>query len=641
MVFTNKKNRIIYLLKRLSESPFDFLLHKVWILFCKKIAFLPNSPVLMLLVKITEYKLLKNSKDLNELKLSIGHFSSNSYPILSDLKDIVENGKYNCLGYGLVDINSENAFHTDCVHNYSWPQKHFSKIDFVCSNVRADVKIPWEKSRLQWLLLLTTYYASTNALGSEKSDILNCFYNWQEKNKFLIGVNWCSSMEVSIRVMNIVTIYRILSPYLNNTEVTMFLKSIAQHKLYLKLFPEISDIPGNHFLATEIGLNIIGSITNHTAKSFSKSFSYLDEVVVNQFNEDGMHIEYAPMYHRLCLDMVLLSFLFSNDKGTVHNNLASIKKVLKQGMLALRAVSSVGGKIAVFGDNDSGQVFWFNQDARDASLYFNLKNKSLNSNNSLLTEFLSMIFPAAFSSFTDLVEEVEEMQPLSSTAYPYHTVEADTFKLITRIGKLGLGERGAHDHDDNLSFWLFDDNDDVIVEMGCAPYTLSIIDREACISSSAHNVITPVSSERYSLVDGSIFKTVKGVNTALLTDKSKDKIKAKIVIDDFEHERTFMQNKQSIIIKDMITGTDELLRYNIYVNTLKLTVLNKSDSFMFTSNTGNKYTLEFTNGEIYSSEVSTIKFYPSYGTSENIQLLKSSFFPHSSSIEIEISKVKS
>jgi Heparinase II/III-like protein/Heparinase II/III N-terminus len=638
-LFINK-NRVMYILRRLIESPFKFLLHKIWILLCKKMIFLPNSPALIVLEKMTVRKLSNNSKSINDLVLRVGDFSISNSQQLTDLKSIIERGKYNCLGYGLVDLASENAFHTDCIHDFSWPQVHFSKIDFVCSNIRADVKIPWEKSRLQWLLLLTTHYASASMLDEKKSKILELFNGWLNSNRFLLGVNWCSSMEVAIRVINIVTIYRILAPYLNDTEVSIFLKSIAQHKIYLKLFPEISDIPGNHFLATEVGKYIVDSTIAYSNKYLSKRTVQLSDVVINQFDAGGMHIEYAPMYHRLCLDMVLLVILFGNDKHIAGENFAHMKLVLKKAIKALRTVSSAKGKIAIFGDNDSGQVFWFGEDARDASLYLNLKCGDLSSHNTLQAEFLSMLFPFSFSVFKDLVEDVKQARKPCNTAYPFHTLETDSFRLVTRIGKLGLGERGAHDHDDNLSFWLFDGEDDVIVEMGCAPYTLSIKEREKCISSSAHNIITPVGSERYSLVDGSIFKTVKGAETALLTETSESKIRAKIKFDKHEHERSFTCNQQSVVIKDVISSVTDLVCFHMYINSTELIDSNKVDRIEFASPTGKKYELRFVSGNIKSTEIESAAFYPSYGSSRKVKHIQSIVVPNSDHIELEISKVQ-
>jgi hypothetical protein len=641
MAFTIKKNRFIYILRRLLESPFRFLLHKVFILFCKKIAFLPNTPLLKVLIKLTERQLHKNSKNIEELKLSINEFSQDNFINLADLANTIENGMYNCLGYGLVELDTKDAYHKDCIHDYTWPKIHFSKIDFVCSNVRADVKIPWEKSRLQWLLLLVTFYASKKKLKEKKLIILHRFCDWQKENEFLIGVNWCSSMEVAIRSINIITCYRILAPFLNENEKNIFVKSIAQHKIYLKLFPEISDIPGNHFLATEVGLNIINSIEKSTDEYVNDNLKNLFVVVSNQFNEDGMHIEHAPMYHRLCLDMVLLSLLFSTNKHTAIDCLEPISNVLDRGIQALRAVSSTGGKIALFGDNDSGQVFWFGQDARDASIYVNCNDKSnlLNSCN-LLSEFLFMAFPFAYENFRKLVCKANLTVPDCIAAYPFHTLETGSFKLITRVGKLGLGERGAHDHDDNLSFWLFDDDDDLIVEMGCAPYTLSIIQRERCVNSSAHNVITPINSERYLLVDGSIFKTVKGAQTASITNKDKQSIKAKIKIDNFVHERTFILCDKQVIIKDVVSKTNEQVDLHLHIKALKSSIIYKDESFLFSSDSDKTYALSFINTGMTSSTIEETKFYPSYGFSEDISIIKTRFCPSFSDFELRISKVE-
>ncbi|WP_440875554.1 heparinase II/III domain-containing protein [Thalassotalea sp. PLHSN55] len=630
--------RLIYVVRRLKESPIQFLIRKIWILFGKKIAFLPKSPLLSLFQYIVTYRLVKHSKKLNDLDLTIGAFSAESELKIVNLKNEVENGTYQCLGYGSVDIIGENTFHTDCIHGYTWPNKHFSKIDFVCSDIKADVKIPWEKSRLQWLLVLTSYHSSHGSLREYKTEVLKHIFRWKKQNEFLMGVNWCSSMEVAVRAINIVLIYRLLLPHLTNTEKSKILESIAQHKIYLYLFPEISDIPGNHYLATEVGAFITGTLINKSEKQLAKRMLHLNKVFAQQFNSDGMHIEFAPMYHRLCLDFVLVSYLFAAEQKVPLQELEKIEGTIKKAVEALKVVSSENGKIAIFGDNDSGQILWFGQDARDASLYVKGKNKEkVLTSCCLLKEFYFYSFPDALTNIESLITMLNKEKTERYSAYPFHTINAGSFKLITRVGKLGLGERGAHDHDDNLSYWVFDEDDDVIIEQGCAPYTLSVEEREACISSSAHNVITPRKGERFNLVDGSIFKTVRGAKVSTIVSQSDSAIHGRMTIENYSHERIFSSCEQTLVINERVKGEKQHLDSYIYIYSRAVKV-EPCGKFSFTSLKGKEYFLDFGSVEDKNIEILDSYYFPNYGETESIIVLKSLFNFGTPRLELKISK---
>lgn len=635
---SNKIKRLRYVFGRLSESPFIFLLHKVWILICKKVVFLPRSPLLYIYKKSVLNRLDKKSKSLGELEFNLANGLLKSNYSLSELKSEIEGGSYKCLGYGSVDIIGTECFHTDCIHGHTWNMSHFSKIDFVCSNTPADVKIPWEKSRLQWLIVLTTYYAAHDQLSQKKESILEHFYRWESNNKFLMGINWCSSMEVAIRGINLICLYRMLLPHLNKYEKRSLLENIAQHKIYLKLFPEISDIPGNHFLATEVGLFIIDSLMELNVAKSQSNLNRLINALSEQFNDDGMHIEYAPTYHRLCLDLVLYSYFFATESVKPLEGEEIIEGIIAKGAQALKVVSSINGKIALFGDNDSGQVLWFGQNARDGSIYINQESSdpSLASCN-LLKSFLSEAFPVPFLSFNRILKSIETIEE-NNAAYPFKNLESGSFKLVTRIGKLGLGERGAHDHDDNLSYWLFDEDEDVIVEKGCAPYTLSIAQRESCISSSAHNVITPLNDERFSLVEGSIFKTVRGANVGNQIEVEKVALKARILTKGFEHVRRFEGKDYGVAISDKVKNSVSGVDYYLHLDALDVAKM-ANDVFIVTLWSDRKIKLEFSSLAQAKVKIENSDFYQSYGGKKKTKLIRISMNKDFENFTLKISRI--
>jgi hypothetical protein len=613
-----KTRRLSYLLRRTLESPLDFLAHKAWIRVCESLLFRPRSPLTSVAESLYIRKLDSSPLSSQPLRLDPAAFTKTQRLQLQKLARVAQEGQFNCLGYGLVDISSPESFHTDCVHHHSWPRDWFPDIDFVCSETRADVKIAWEKSRLQWLLQLTVFAVVERPDDVNTDTITERFLMWQHANPFLFGVNWCSAMEVAVRAINLVTIYRLLLPDLNPTQRSAFHKSLAQHRLYLRLFPEVSDVPGNHYLATQTGALVLDSLMEGD-DVFLQQYAGYTKLARAQFNDDGMHIEHAPVYHRLCTDMVLTAYLFAKDRHLPEATSPhqTLEPLLQASTRAMRVVSSEQGLIPVFGDNDSGQIFDFGQNARDAGLYVTTHGST-----ALLSQFLRAIFPD-FSNIQALFGTSPVPSPQAS-AYPFYTLQTGTLKIVIRAGSLGLSGRGAHDHDDNLSFWLFDQDDDVIVETGCSPYTRSISEREACIRSSSHNVLTPLGEERYGLAEGSVFKTVRGAPTAVVVSQSPESVKA-VYTGSFTHERTFHAHHGVIDIRDTLKDATGRFTLNLFLNrthsTASPVVAPARDTLNFPARNRRNYTIDFSGIQPTTLQHNKACFYPNYAEVQSIEHL--------------------
>ena len=65
----------------------------------------------------------------------------------------------------------------------------------------SDVKVPWELSRLQWLIPVGEDYA----LGGDRSHpefVRDVVVNWIEANPFARSVNWGIAMEPAMRIFS-------------------------------------------------------------------------------------------------------------------------------------------------------------------------------------------------------------------------------------------------------------------------------------------------------------------------------------------------------------------------------------------------------------------------------------------------------
>jgi hypothetical protein len=488
----------------LRESSLEFLLLKLLIGLKKKGLypyFLLNK-YLKFSYKYLKRQLNKNlaifSKDFRS-KVTQGLSSPDDFIILNKIGELSMYGLFNCLGFGLVKISGKDAWHTDCIHHYHWPLHYFSRIDFIKSTVHCDVKIVWEKSRLQYLLSLAILNSTQPSTTIYLEKLKEIIFSWIKENPCGFGPNWVSAMEVAIRGVNLLIIYTLVQQDLSIKQKNSMLHALAEHHFFLRHFPEKSDVSGNHYLATEMGLFILGLFISNTKDECDILLNKFLSVSQEQFTTDGLHIEFSPTYHLLCLEMIAIAYSFAQYFKL--NNTNKLYSLLCKANHISTMLADSKGRLPLFSDNDSGKILDLGQDSR----YINHFSKA----DGLFLKLLNCISPLSFAG---------QDSNTTSSQYikPFGMLISKNAKLVYRCGEHGLLGRAAHDHDDNLSFWFTAFDHEIIIEAGSAPYTLNAKHREETISSTSHNVITAKGKVRFIPQSGSIYKTVRGAAIANL-----------------------------------------------------------------------------------------------------------------------------
>src|SRR5206468_1170855 len=161
-------------------------------------------------------------------------------------------------------------WHSDVYRGIEWPLKFHKRIDCVRPDSECDVKVPWEISRMQFLPWLgQAWLISGNLVYVARLwDILR---DWIIKNPPGYGVNWTSSMEVSIRAINIAAAANLVGACLTPAEDQWIRRILAEHYEHILFNLEFSDVNGNHFLFDLLGVAILsialfGSETRRTRR---------------------------------------------------------------------------------------------------------------------------------------------------------------------------------------------------------------------------------------------------------------------------------------------------------------------------------------------------------------------------------------
>ena len=414
-------------------------------------------------------------------------------------------GPWTVLGYGETAMPVDGAWAEDAFHAYRWPDRYFALVDFVAADKHCDVKVPWELSRLQPLVWLAEgYLFEPESRGVHAARFAAIAEDWIRSNRPGFGPNWTCAMEVAIRGLNLMLSAAVIGDGVPPSTRKLVVQSLADHYAFLCRFPELSDVPGNHYLTDllgEVGLSMVVApgAFDHAVAAFATEAD-------RQFEPDGCHIERAIVYHRLCTDMVALAAAFAaRQSGAAPDR---ILNVLQRAVRFAVFMADASGQLPVLADCDSGQVLDLGLPARQISALAAHTNEGDRERIPDLAIWLR-----AISGPDRAVRVTGEPVVQAGHRSGFLAARSGACTVTMRVGTQGLQGRASHDHDDAQSIWLSVGGEDLIVDQGCHSYTLDPTIRNADISSRAHNVLQAVAAPRFGGRLGSINLTMRGAPT--------------------------------------------------------------------------------------------------------------------------------
>ncbi|MGL4109660.1 heparinase II/III domain-containing protein [Clostridium sp. LP20] len=234
----------------------------------------------------------------------------------------------------------------------------------------VDIKWPWELSRMQHLLRMAIISIKLDEgnrkkiIREFKNEVLDFFVT----NPLEFGVNWVCTMDVSIRLANMLLAYDILEQLDNEDILNKEFKEIFSgncrfHLDFIYNNLENKGVSGNHYLSNLAGLIIGGAYFKENTylkfgiEEFFKEF-------YRQFNEDGSSFEASTAYHRLSSDIVgmVTTFLIYIKENNIecseiisrHMN-SNFFTRLSRLLDFNKDILKENGTIIFIGDNDSGK----------------------------------------------------------------------------------------------------------------------------------------------------------------------------------------------------------------------------------------------------------------------------------------------
>ncbi|MFW5803930.1 MAG: heparinase II/III family protein [bacterium] len=303
---------------------------------------------------------------------------------LKEVQAILENLNND---YCLID------WQKDVKSGFRWDEKIPSNKQNKLTRKGADIKGPWETARLQFLPQMAIF---AKVLPHYKEKILEEFKN--VVNDFIIhnpigyGANWMSTMDVSIRAVNLVIAYDLFFQVDDFKILDISFKkeieeSIYQHALYIVNHLEYSEInTNNHYLSNICSLLILAAYmqsNDQVDKWLLFAIQQLHLEVKKQFNPDGSSFEASTSYHRLSTEMLVYAtaFLSTISESRIEGlkkisskewkhvpkikffngniNLTFLVEKLYKASVFTKKITAPSGSIVQIGDNDSGRFLKF------------------------------------------------------------------------------------------------------------------------------------------------------------------------------------------------------------------------------------------------------------------------------------------
>ncbi len=257
----------------------------------------------------------------------------------------------------------------DCKTGYRWDARQWYRPVELARLAGADIKMPWELSRLEHLPRLAIFaFLNPAARNQMKQEFVDECMDFMRQNPVRRGVNWMCTMDVGIRTANIAlaySLFRALEGFQFADDVEhMLTEIIFIHCKHIYQNLEWSALLcSNHYLANICGL-LYGAALLPPGYRREKWLAFARkeyrQELLNQFYEEGSNFEGSVGYHRLSGEMAVftgaLIEALSGSGALQGLNREERSRIRKIGRFAADTMNPDGDFVQI-GDNDSGRFF--------------------------------------------------------------------------------------------------------------------------------------------------------------------------------------------------------------------------------------------------------------------------------------------
>ncbi len=226
--------------------------------------------------------------------------------------------------------------------------RHRAKMD--------DIKRVWEPARFGWVFALGRAYLLT---GDERypEAFWQIWEEFQDANPVNLGPNWESGQEVALRLIALSWAARLFADSIHTT-------AGRSARLAAGLIDHARRIPptliyaraqnNNHLVSEAAGLYLAGLLFTGLPEARrwkSLGWDWLNRALLSQIEEDGEYIQHSSNYHRLVLQLALVTEAVARRAGEYLPS-ATMERLGAATRWLLAYFDQVSGQVANLGHND-------------------------------------------------------------------------------------------------------------------------------------------------------------------------------------------------------------------------------------------------------------------------------------------------
>lgn len=361
----------------------------------------------------------------------------------------------------------------------------------------GDIRTNWELNRhYQFACLAKSFYVTGNVEIIKEIETL--FYDWNNKNCFLWGVEWTSAMEIAIRVNSWIYTYCFLEKACkkyncNKNEILrdLYHGIIVMTNYIVKHRAKYSSA-NNHLIVEMYAVGMAGLFFDY--KHWQKlAVDILTAELPRQNYSDGVNKEMSLHYQSLVMEVYGLLMLELR-----HNQ-------IKIPCIWLEYLSHMSeflcdcrgdyGETVVFGDNDEGKILDLTGQYFDHYLYvLNLMSIVLPKKYWESEEFNEnlcwIVKPEILSSLKGKACYFSpEVKCYKEGGYTFLRGKGNKVLIGIDHADLGFKSLAAHGHADALSFQLFIEGEPIFVDPGTYNYHVPQNVRNEFRATENHNTV--------------------------------------------------------------------------------------------------------------------------------------------------------
>ena len=411
--------------------------------------------------------------------------------------DAMLQGRYTILGLAVQE--SPLQWNLEPMSGIQCPRVFGPSLKYRDPAVAGEARNLWEKGRQHAATrLAAAFWLSGDQRYSEGAATL--LEGFVRENPFPVGINWTSSLEAAIRLINWVWIERLLRGSARHAplfgEGGVMWAPVRAHQYYIVNHISAGSSANNHLIGEAAGLYVSACAWGDTechSRLRRIGARLLEREIAKQFFPSGLNREMAYDYHGFALEFLTLAFEEGRRSG--HNFGDQYREKLKTAIAACVVWLDAAGNPPRYGDSDGGRVLSADESGLGAESWLlkygrevlNMDLPAVPGERASLTAAILGLqgsIPSASPSIRSKCDTDAGLYLLASGADP-----ADALHCLVDAGPLGYLSIAAHGHADALSFCLSVGGIPVIVDPGTYCYHGDLARRAYFRGTAAHNTV--------------------------------------------------------------------------------------------------------------------------------------------------------